>query len=910
MKSVDPLRKLPARLLRASFTPPQFHVSILGRPRLLKVLDQALRHRLLLLDGPAGCGKTTLLCQWYEALKKRRTRAAWLSICRSGPEPADLVLCLAWALHLAGLRFVSAGMLIEETYDHCDPFNALAAVLAELRALEEPIVLLLDDIDQLHTQPSRQLIDALVEEAPPNLSIVMASRARPGFSWGHLQARGLVYRVGSQELMFTATEARAVLRDSLSPTDAETLLTLTDGWPIAVQLAKLSFQHRPLSRENLAAFQAPGGDIAVYLAEQVVASLPPPIHSFLSDTSILECLTPELVDAIRERGDSDRMLYSLEAYQPLLLILDRTQRQYRLHPLLRDFLRDSLRTSQPEAFNALNRRAARALAAQGRLREGVQHAVAAGNVELGCLLLSQQRPVRHCVIHGAGEVKECIRLLGAIDWRQHPRIWMAQQLIQWREGRVAQAAADFAASHTLYPHLSVECRLESLIVRAVLASCYSSRCSAVLDECEREYAACAREEPIVRASLNTFAAVANIQNGRFEAAGAALTHSALHFNSPSTNLPGLYLDLHWAWIGAARGQLADSVQCLRKVIRRARHLPGGKNLISAARIELLDVQYELGALNLELGEISALLGELERCDAWFDLFALGYRVAVRAAQLREGMAAALNIIELGRLVARQRAMDDGLPRLLDCLEAELLAHAGDSFGAQERLASALIPKDCTPTVYERDALASARVTVALRSGQASIALVAADEWISAVTRENRGVALIRATILRGVCLRSLGRIEADEQMHKAVILATPQRVVGPFIEASVLWHESLETLRTDEVGVPEVAQHLERLRTQCGAGLETNSLLGRLSPREREILHALTAGGSNKQVARDLGVTKDAIKFHLKNVFRKLGVHSRGAALALVHSRSIEAPFRGERRYLPRKTSTYPHPLS
>jgi LuxR family maltose regulon positive regulatory protein len=899
-------------LPRASFTLPQYHVSILARPRLLKVLDQALRHRLLLLEGPAGSGKTILLCQWYEALKKRRTRVAWLSICRTAAGPADLVLCLAWAFHIAGLRFVCAGMLTEEYYDHYDPLDALASVLAELRALEEPIVLLLDDVDQLRTQPNQQLIAALIEEAPANLHIVTTSRARPGFSCGHLHARGLVHRVGSQDLMFAAAETRAVLRGSLSPTDAETLLALTEGWPIAVQLAKLSFQHRPLSRENLAAFQAPGDDVATYLAEQVIPSLPAQIRSFLCDISILERLTPELADAVRQRVDSDTMLYSLEAYQPLLLILDRTQRLYRLHPLLRDFLRYSLQTSQPEEFSALNSRAAQALVAQGRLREGVQHAVAAGNVELGCQLLSQQRPVRHCVIHGAAEVKECIRLLGDIDWRQHPRIWMAQQLIQWRDGRVAQAAADFAATHILYPHLSVECRLESLIVRAVLASCYSSRWAVVLEECEREYAACAREEPIVRASLNTFAAVANIQNARFEAAGAALTHSGLHFNQPSANLPGLYLDLHWGWIAAARGQLADSVQCLRKVIRRARHLPGGKGLISAARIDLLDVQYELGDLNLELGEISALLGELECCEAWFDLFALGYRVAVRTAQLREGMAAALNLIELGRLVARQRAMDDGLPRLLDSMEAELHAHAGNSAAAQELLARALIPKDCTPTWYERDALASAQVTVALRAGQASLALAAADEWITTVSRENRGVAVIRANVLRAIALRDLGRaVEADEQMRRAVILATPEGVVAPFIEASVLWHESFETHRTHEVSDTDVARHVEVLCAKCGENPETGRLRGRLSPREREILHALVAGGSNKQVARDLGVTKDAIKFHLKNIFRKLGVHSREAAVALMHSRSTEALSRGgERRHLPRKTSTYPSPLS
>jgi DNA-binding NarL/FixJ family response regulator len=51
--------------------------------------------------------------------------------------------------------------------------------------------------------------------------------------------------------------------------------------------------------------------------------------------------------------------------------------------------------------------------------------------------------------------------------------------------------------------------------------------------------------------------------------------------------------------------------------------------------------------------------------------------------------------------------------------------------------------------------------------------------------------------------------------------------------------------------------------------------LNELTPREREILRLLVEGHSNAQLARMLWVTEQTVKFHLSNIYRKLGVTSR-----------------------------------
>lgn len=54
-----------------------------------------------------------------------------------------------------------------------------------------------------------------------------------------------------------------------------------------------------------------------------------------------------------------------------------------------------------------------------------------------------------------------------------------------------------------------------------------------------------------------------------------------------------------------------------------------------------------------------------------------------------------------------------------------------------------------------------------------------------------------------------------------------------------------------------------------------------LTRRELEVLSALAAGNTNKQIAADLGLSLNTVKFHVKNLFQKLGVHNRSQAIAL-----------------------------
>jgi DNA-binding NarL/FixJ family response regulator len=55
----------------------------------------------------------------------------------------------------------------------------------------------------------------------------------------------------------------------------------------------------------------------------------------------------------------------------------------------------------------------------------------------------------------------------------------------------------------------------------------------------------------------------------------------------------------------------------------------------------------------------------------------------------------------------------------------------------------------------------------------------------------------------------------------------------------------------------------------------TRTGLSRLSPRQREVLRLVVAGYSNAQIADELVISINTVKFHVRTVFRELGVRSR-----------------------------------
>ncbi len=94
----------------------------------------------------------------------------------------------------------------------------------------------------------------------------------------------------------------------------------------------------------------------------------------------------------------------------------------------------------------------------------------------------------------------------------------------------------------------------------------------------------------------------------------------------------------------------------------------------------------------------------------------------------------------------------------------------------------------------------------------------------------------------------------------------------------------IQSLKDILAGQTVVANELTMVLARAVQGVtepEDDTVMDRLTPREREILCLLANGQSNKVIARNLGISDGTVKLHVKSILRKLDVHSRVEAAVM-----------------------------
>ncbi|MDP3744329.1 MAG: response regulator transcription factor [Methylotenera sp.] len=84
----------------------------------------------------------------------------------------------------------------------------------------------------------------------------------------------------------------------------------------------------------------------------------------------------------------------------------------------------------------------------------------------------------------------------------------------------------------------------------------------------------------------------------------------------------------------------------------------------------------------------------------------------------------------------------------------------------------------------------------------------------------------------------------------------------------------------------------DTIRTPQSGSAKAGSNLGKLTPREREIIAMLASGASNKEIARTLDLAESTVKIHVQGILRKLNLASRvqAAVYAVEHGLVLEKP--------------------
>ena len=239
-------------------------------------------------------------------------------------------------------------------------------------------------LDDYHVIDSRDVQDGmafLLEHLPPQIHLVIASRADPALPLPRLRARGELVEIRAADLRFTPDEAAEYLNQKmglvLTAQDVAALEGRTEGWIAALQLAALSLQGRDDVAGFIASFAGDDRYIVDYLVEEVLQRQPESVRSFLLKTSILSRLTGPLCDAVTGQDGGKAMLEALDRGNLFLVQLDDRRRWYRYQHLFGDVLRAHLEDEQPDRVRELHLRASDWYERNGERSEAIRHALAA-----------------------------------------------------------------------------------------------------------------------------------------------------------------------------------------------------------------------------------------------------------------------------------------------------------------------------------------------------------------------------------------------------------------------------------------------------------------------------------------------------------------------------------------------------
>jgi LuxR family maltose regulon positive regulatory protein len=241
--------------------------------------------------------------------------------------------------------------------------------------------LILDDYHVITEQQVHATLWYLIDRLPPQLHLILATRADPPLPLSLLHERRQVLEVRTEQLRCTTEETRAffhqVVGIQLPDQTIQEVGSRMEGWLVGLHLLGLSL---PEHVDPLTLLQQISGEhryILDYLTEAVLQKQPKEVQMFLLCTSILERLSASLCDAVMQQPGSQDLLERLEKANAFVVSLDHRRQWYRYHTLFAEALLHHLEQMQPDLLPLLHHRASLWYAQRDQTMEAILHALKA-----------------------------------------------------------------------------------------------------------------------------------------------------------------------------------------------------------------------------------------------------------------------------------------------------------------------------------------------------------------------------------------------------------------------------------------------------------------------------------------------------------------------------------------------------
>jgi LuxR family transcriptional regulator, maltose regulon positive regulatory protein len=741
---------------------------------------------------------------------------------------------------------------------------------------------------------------------------VLASRPNLRLGLHRLRLEGELTEIGAASLRFSRDEAQALLEAAgvrLSESALALLHQRTEGWAAGLRLAALSLTEHPDPERYAAEFCGGERTVAEYLLAEVLERQSEEVRRLLSRTSVLERVSGPLADLLTGGSGGERILHELEEAGAFVVALDARRSWFRYHPLFADLLELELRHTEPAELATLHGTAADWFAEHGFPVEAVRHAQAAQDWDRAGRLLAA---------HGLdvtfnGQADTVHQLITALPPdvltanAELTAVAAAAELMRdsLEEGaRYLALAAAGAASVPAERHDHF--RVTLAVLRLHLARQRGDLQVAAEEVEQLQSAALEVARPGLGEELRAIALVslgiAELWSLRAREAEAHLERGvalARRTGRPFLEVNGL---VHWAVAACFRSPALAAERSSQAIELARRH--------GWSREPLVAIAYPMLAGSL------SWQGELEEAERWLmeGEVALQSEVEPTTAMLFHLVRGFLEIARgrtetaLGALRAAERL--SGQPRIaahpLTTEVRSFLLHVLARLG--ETAQADAILTETGAGERERPGARTAVAALRLTQGNPRAASAALAPVLDSSARGSHQVWLLTAFLLEARARDALGQREAaGRALEQGLDLAESDGLLLPFVLHPVpqLLDRHARQRTAHPVLIRKIIGMLGGTAPAAPAAgplaavplaavpppaVSPEQLPEPLSQAEARVLRFLQTSLSAPEIARELYVSVNTVRTHMRHLYDKLGAHRRLEALDRARALGLLAP--------------------
>ena len=856
-------------LLQSKLNIPLPRPALVPRPRLVARLTEGLHRKLTLISAPAGFGKSTLLSAW---LRAEARAVAWLSLDAQDSDPTRFLNYLIAALQQVDETLGAGAVgLLQST--PAPPVEAIIArLLNDLATRQRPLILVLDDYHLVESPAIDAGLAFLLAHLPPQRHLVISSRADPSLPLARLRARDQLTELRAADLRFTPDEAAAFLKQetalTITPEQVGALEQRTEGWIAGLQLAALALRGQSDVDNFLDSFTGSHRFVLDYLMEEVLGQQSDSVQSFLQRTAPLDRLCGPLCDAVlaADPGTGQTMLEALDRANLFLVPLDNERRWYRYHHLFAELLRQRSRASNDGDVTALHHRASQWYEDNGMPLEAFQHAAAAHDVARAARLIEGDG----LPLYFRGEAAPVRAWLAALtphDFQANPALRVMYASVLTMTGHLrGDIEAILQAAEAALSDKPDDARTADLFgqiaaIRAMLAV-PKNQVDEIISQSERALRDLHPDNAPMRTTTSWTLGYAYQVQGNYAAASQAYAETIAQSQRYGNLMTEIAATTCLGQIQELENQPHQAAQSYRRILDLVGDPPWPAACEASVGLGRLHYQWnDLAAAERFGVQGLALAQQLENVDTPAACGVLLSRVYLAQGDTDRAGAA---LTEAERFV-RDSGFDQWRPEIT-ALRLRLLLH-------QQNLVAAI-------RWAEGHDLPLSQARIHLAQGAPAAALAALASVPQQPAAQNGADTRLRHLLLQALAHQAAEAPEAAARtIDEALAMAAPAGLLRPFLDEG----DGMAALLRDAAGRGVTPDFVQRLLAAFGDRPPPNGsappLLDPLSARERDVLALLTTDLTGPEIAREMMVSLNTVRTHTKNIYSKLGVNSRRAAV-------------------------------